>query len=144
MVFTGASCSVPAITNTNSLGIGVALRNDFFNTTVKQLALLLHSTETKSNCCQGNGRENSGRDLNHAIGEHRFLLATAVFALATGLFTGGLVGHKGEITETTLTIVSNKGTNRVSSDFVKYQISLTPKNIGKEITKAIKLTNRPR
>ena len=144
MVFTGASCSVPAITNTNSLGIGVALRNDFFNATVKRLALLLHSKETKSDCCQGNSRENSGRDLNYTIGKHRFLPATAVFAFADDLFSGSFVGHKGEITETTLTIVSNKGTNRVSSGFVKYQRSLTPKNIGKEITKAIKITNRLR
>ena len=90
----GTNCSVPTVTEANCLRIGLALGNDFFNATVKSLALLLHSTETKSNCCQGNSRENSGRNLNHAIGKHRFLLATAVFALAAGLFTGGLVGHK--------------------------------------------------
>ena len=89
----GTTYSVPTITEANCLRIGLALGNNFFNATVKCLALLLHSTETKSNCCQGNGREDSGRDLNHAIGKHRFLLATAVFALAAGLFTGGLVGH---------------------------------------------------
>ena len=90
----GTNYSVPTITEANCLRIGLALGNNFFNATIKRLALLLHSTETKSNCCQGNGREDSGRDLNHAIDKHRFLLATAVFALAAGLFTGGLVGHK--------------------------------------------------
>jgi hypothetical protein len=98
----GTSYSVPTITEANCLRIGLALGNDFFNATVKCLALLLHSTETKSNCCQGNGREDSGRDLNHAIGKHRFLLATAVFALAAGLFTGGLVGHEKGNTALTL------------------------------------------
>ena len=89
----GTTYSVPTITEANCLRVGLALSNNFFNATIKCLALLLHSTETKSNCCQGNGREDSGRDLNHAIGKHRFLLATTIFALAVGLFTGGLVGH---------------------------------------------------
>ena len=86
----GTTYSVPTITEANCLRIGLALGNDFFNATVKCLALLLHSTETKSNCCQGNGREDSGRDLNHAIGEHRFLLATAV--LVAGVLLGRVEG----------------------------------------------------
>ena len=58
----GMTYSVPTITEANCLRIGLALGNNFFNATVKCLALLLHSTETKSNCCQGNGREDSGRE----------------------------------------------------------------------------------
>ena len=71
MVLGEATCSVAAVAKANCLRIGLALGNDFFNATVKRLALLLHSAEAKSDCCQGNSREDSGRDLNHAIGKHR-------------------------------------------------------------------------
>ena len=43
----GTTYSVPTITEANCLRIGLALGNDFFNATVKCLALLLHSTENK-------------------------------------------------------------------------------------------------
>ena len=86
--------SVPTITEADCLRIGLSLGNDFFNATVKHLALLLHSTETKRNCCQGNSRENSGRNLNDAVGKHRVFLTTAVFLRAAGFFTCVLVGHR--------------------------------------------------
>ena len=121
------SYSVPTIKDTNCLRIGLALGNNFLNSTVKQLAFYIHIIENKSDFCQGNGREPSCRDLNHVVGKHRFLLATAVFALADGLLTEGFFGHKREITETPLTVVSNKRTNQVSSIFEKYHRCLAPK-----------------
>ena len=101
-LFFGTNRSVAAVAKANCLRIGLALGNDFFNATVKRLALLLHSAETKSDRCQGNGREDSGRDLNDAISKHRVFLASAVFIRTAGFFACVLVGHKKEICARTL------------------------------------------
>ena len=98
MVLGEATCSVAAVAKANCLRIGLALGNDFFNATVKRLALLLHSAEAKSDCCQGDSREDSGRNLDNAIGKHRIFLATAVFLRASGFFACILVGHRKKIT----------------------------------------------
>ena len=94
--------SVAAVAKANCLRIGLALGNNFFNTAVKRLALLLHSAEAKSDCCQGDSREDSGRNLNNAIGKHRVLLTSAVFLRAAGFFACVLVGHRKGITQETL------------------------------------------
>ena len=102
MVFGGTTCSVAAVTEADCLGIGLAFSNDFFNATVKGLALLLYCTETKRDGCQRNSREDSRRNLNDAISEHRIFLATAVFLRAAGFFAWVLVGHRRVITSRTL------------------------------------------
>lgn len=94
--------SVAAVTKADCLRVGLAFRNDFFNATVKHLALLLHSPETKSDCCQRNGREDSGRDLNETIGKDFVFLANEVLLRADSYFSWVLLGQRTGITSWTL------------------------------------------
>ena len=102
MLFLVTNRSVAAVAKANCLRIGLALGNDFFYATVKRLALLLDSTETKCDRRQRNSRKDSGRNLNDAIGKHCFLLATAVLVIAAGVVACVLFRHKKKITPKTL------------------------------------------
>ncbi len=41
--------------------------------------LFFHRTQTQSDCCQGDGRNSGGGDLDAAVSEHRPLRAAVLF-----------------------------------------------------------------
>ena len=89
----GSTPSATAIAEANSLSVGFSISNHLFDATIERLAFLLHSTETKSDCCQWDGRDDSGWDLDDAVGEHCIFLATTALLFAARFFAGDLVGH---------------------------------------------------
>ena len=93
MCGSGFTPSVTAVAEANSLSVGFSISNNLFDATIERLALLLQCTETKSDCCQRDRRDDSGWDLDDAVGEHCIFLATTVLLLAARFFAGDLVGH---------------------------------------------------
>lgn len=93
MCGSGFTPSVTAVAEANSLSVGFSISNNLFDATIERLALLLHSTEAKSDCCQWDSRDDSCWDLDDAVGEHCIFLATTALLLAARFFASDLVSH---------------------------------------------------
>ena len=84
---------VPAVAEANCLRVGFSISNHLFNAAAECLAFLLHSTEAQGDGCKREGRDNSGRDLDDAVGQHCFFLSATAALPAAGSCAGVLVGH---------------------------------------------------
>ena len=90
--------SVAAVAVADGLGVGFALGHHLFHTSVEELALLLQRADANGDRGQGDSGDDRGRDLSHAVDEHRLLFAAAVL-LAVVRFA-----HRSGVTGATLWI----------------------------------------
>jgi len=74
--------NLSTIAEANSLSITPTLSNHLLHTAIESLALLLDGAEANGNGSKRYCGNNSCRDLNQAIGEHRLLLASAAAGCA--------------------------------------------------------------